>query len=81
MAELYNIDGSYRGEAGQPDPDVIEHLEKLMERAQAGEIVGIAYAFEWIDGSIGSARAGEQSARLVGALECIKIALANAVNE
>lgn len=42
MAEVATLFGG--APRGQPDPDIIERIEELLEEAKAGEISGIAYA-------------------------------------
>lgn len=31
----------------KPHPNIIEHLEYLLEQAKAGELLGIAYLLQW----------------------------------
>lgn len=42
-AKVISIDGSTHNNAGRAMPDVVEDLERLLDRAKRGEILRIAY--------------------------------------
>jgi hypothetical protein len=49
--------------------DCVEHLERLLEKARNGEIVGVAEAVQYADGSTGHGVGGFiHNQRIVGAL-------------
>lgn len=53
---------------GNPDKDLIEGLRWLLERAEAGEIVGIAYSIVYHDEACSSHYVGAISNSLVGGI-------------
>ena len=60
-------------ETGSVNPTVIEELERLLEAAKAGEIVGFAGTYLHKDRSAGYSYAGPVSGyAVIGALECVK---------
>lgn len=55
------------------DNDTIEVLEELLNRAKSGEIINIACAYVFKDGSTGSKRSDTNcSAIMMGAIEVLK---------
>lgn len=60
--------GSAVFQPGTPDEIVVKLAEDLLERARAGEIVGVAIATEFHDGGTGDRRAGTLSRGVVGRL-------------
>jgi len=58
--------------------DVVEMLEEQLERARSGEVVGMATAFLYFDGSIGYDSKGLSSATLIGATYQLLNSLAGA---
>ncbi|WP_026871988.1 hypothetical protein [Inquilinus limosus] len=55
------------------NPTVVEELERLLEAAKAGEIVGLAGAYLHKDRVVGYSYAGPVSGyAVIGALECMK---------
>lgn len=67
--KLVNIRGEPIGGLGEPSPRVIEHLELLLEKAKTGEIVGIAYAVNNADRSVGWNWCGSlRNVTIIGAL-------------
>lgn len=68
---------SLRGEAirapYEPDPKLVEGIEKLLEMARSGEINGVAVAIHNSDGTTQSLRMGLMSRGLVGMLEILKL--------
>jgi hypothetical protein len=60
-------------EAEAANPTVVEELERLLEAAKAGEIVGFAGAYLHNDRSAGYSYAGPVSGyAVIGAVECVK---------
>ena len=64
---------SLRGNApiahpGKPDVDVIKELTVLLEKATAGEIIGIAYSAEYYDQASSNNCVGHISRRMIGEL-------------
>lgn len=43
-AEVHTIHGGKATLPGEPDADVVECIEMLLDRAKRGDLVGIAYA-------------------------------------
>lgn len=56
---------------GKPDKNVIEGLHWLLERAEAGELVGIAYAITYHDDAVSSHFVGRVGRSTVGSLFAI----------
>jgi hypothetical protein len=59
------------GETSDPriaSNDVVALLDDKLEKAEAGEIVGLAVAFCYFDGSVGREMAGMIPSALVGSL-------------
>lgn len=60
-------------EAPAANPTVVEELERLLEAAKAGEIVGFAGTYLHNDRSAGYSYAGPVSGyAMIGAIECVK---------
>lgn len=58
------------------NPTVVEELERLLEAAKAGEIVGLAGTYLHKDRVVGYSYAGPVSGyAMIGALECMKARL------
>lgn len=62
-------------EGGEPiledgkNPECVEYLEQMLEKARSGEIVGVAIAMQYADGASSSGRAGFLfNQRVIGAL-------------
>jgi len=66
---------SLRGEPiyqGSPQPDVITELEQLLEQARSGEVVGLAVALAYRDGTSSCGWGGIVSISVVG--QCFSVA-------
>lgn len=75
MSEVVSLWGQPTGERN-PNPALIDSLEKALERAKAGEIVGAAYAFCYHDGYAGYELAGLVGGySMLGAIETAKAGL------
>ncbi len=74
MANVVALNGVAIASLGDPDKDVIEHLEDLLARAQAGEVIAIMTVTCNADGSTGQSSAGNTLSTLsmIGQLERLK---------
>lgn len=66
---------------GDPNPDVIEELTGLLERAKAGQVVGIVCSAEIYDGSNANFISGIISRNMLGGLHTAAYRLAKELNE
>ena len=67
MGSVHHIDGNEIVTAAGTNQDCIECLERILEKARNGEIVGVAMACQYADGSTSGPRAGFlYNARIVG---------------
>jgi len=58
---------------GRPNPSVVQELERLLEAAQAGEIIGLAGSYVHRDKVVTYSFAGlVGSYGLIGGLDCLK---------
>ena len=64
-AEVVSIYG-YNVDPRKASESVVEVLEKQLEKARAGEIVGIAMAFSYFDGGVGRDYGGIFPPALIG---------------
>lgn len=66
---------SLRGEeilpVGTPRPEVVEFLERSLEAARAGEIIGVAAAFKHADECTSTGFVGETGRGLLGAVSLV----------
>lgn len=53
MADVVDL-SSKQLRVGQPMPEVVAMLERLLERAKTGGVVGVAYACAYADGTFGN---------------------------
>ena len=56
-AEVVSLHGDVR--EGDPDPEIVEKLETLLEEARAGQLTGLAYAVTRPGGAVGTAWTGQ----------------------
>lgn len=76
------VDINHRGApaiAAEPDKNVIEQVEWLLEAARSGEVQGIVGAIMFRDGTAAGFSAGYRGNALIGALERRKHVLINAL--
>ena len=70
---------SLRGEEilppGEPRPAVVEALERALEAARSGEIIGVAAVFNHSDDTTTSASIGRRDRATIGLLEIMKAGL------
>lgn len=60
---------------GTPNQELIEDLEKVLEKAKSGEIISIAYAILYSDELTSYRWVGKMTRAIVGTLELIKYGL------
>lgn len=76
MAEIYNLDGEpmpILENPGEPVPSVVEAIEKLLEKARAGEAVGLVAVYCYSDGATGGYVTGRMTYSLIGRMEDLKL--------
>jgi hypothetical protein len=78
MGEIkYFTDETVIGERGHNEP-LVEFLEKSLERAKNGEIVGMAGAVQYVDGAAGNFSTGFIRTQIMaGAMTCAIIHMVN----
>jgi hypothetical protein len=72
VSNVVSLSGAPAMEAGEPDPNLIGELERLLELARSGEAQGIVGAFLYRDGTSASFNAGWRNRSLIGGLELQK---------
>ncbi|WGJ14844.1 hypothetical protein QEV83_00530 [Methylocapsa sp. D3K7] len=71
--KVVNIRGGFAFPSSQPNPTLIEELERLLEAARAGEIVGMAGTYVHRDKTVSYSYAGAiASYGMLGGLDCVK---------
>ena len=81
MAEIVTLKGVTVPEASSAEPNtlVVEELERLLDAARAGEIVGLAGSYRHRNGTVTYSYAGEVGTfSILGALDCVKERLLHA---
>ena len=76
MAEIFNLQGEpmpIMENPGEPVPSVVDALEKLLEKARAGEAVGLAAIYCYADGATGGFVTGRLTYSLIGRMEEVKM--------
>lgn len=87
-AKVHRIcDGHTQPSGGEPDENLVEFLENLLERARAGDVIGVAAAVA-LPSPVGSIMPVESfrvgwnaSAAMVGALEDVKYRILRSLND
>ncbi len=70
---VISLRGQYAPPSPEPNATVIEELERLLEAARAGEILGLAGAYVHRDKVISYSYAGAvASYGMLGGLDCVK---------
>jgi hypothetical protein len=73
MAEVVSLHGTYQPPAVEPNQTVVEELERLLEAAKSGEIVGLAGSYMHKDKVVTYSYAGLVAGySIVGGLSCLK---------
>ena len=80
-SNVISLDGGVVIDTRTPDADVISCLKALLERAEAGELNGIACVVRYYDRSHGWERQGLVSVAMVGELEMLKARVIKALAE
>ncbi len=71
--KVVNIRGGFALPSAQPNPTLIEELERLLDAARAGEIVGMAGTYVHRDKTVSYSYAGAiASYGMLGGLDCVK---------
>lgn len=69
MSKIVGIrSGTVIAHPGKPDSDVVSELETLLEKARAGEIIGVAWAAMYYDGISGNHFVGQCCRSQAGSL-------------
>ena len=76
-AQIVSLNGAVMsadtGSARQPNQILVKELERLLEAARAGQIVGMAAAYQHHDRTISYSYAGSVGGfSLIGGLDCVK---------
>ncbi len=72
MAEIVSLRGNPLPAGNEPVADLVAEIRDLLARAEAGEIIGIAYATLCADKSTGCGLFGYKNRGLVGELAYIQ---------
>jgi hypothetical protein len=70
--KIVGLHGAWRPTPPEPDKDVVAELERLLEAARAGEIVGFVGGFQHRDQVSWSYAGLIGGYGMLGALECLK---------
>lgn len=66
MSKVTSIRGYAIPEPGQPQPEVVQELEMLLDRAKSGEVIGILWSTSHPDGTSSNHFIGRISRSMVG---------------
>jgi len=73
MAEVVSLHGTYQAQIHEPNQTVIEELERLLDAARSGEIIGLAGSYMHRDKVVTYSYAGLVAGySIVGGLSCLK---------
>lgn len=72
MAVVGIRDGVELAPPGEPYPEVVKELERLLEMARSGELTGVAVVLHWRDECTSDQQAGMLSRSMLGGLEILK---------
>jgi hypothetical protein len=73
MAEVVSLHGTWQPPSGAPNDTVVQELERLLEAARTGEIVGLAGSYMHRDRMVTYSYAGLVGGySVIGALACLK---------
>ena len=72
MSKVVSISGGVISDTRIPRQDVIDELRRLLEAAEAGEIVGVALSYSYSDTSSGHCVTGVVSYSMIGRIEMVK---------
>jgi hypothetical protein len=66
LTKVVSMRGTVLPTPGEPVPEVVETIERILEMARAGEIKGIGYCLEHADSSVSADLKGEVGYKLLG---------------
>jgi hypothetical protein len=73
MAEVVSLHGTYQPQSIQPNATVVQELERLLDAARSGEIIGLAGSYMHKDKVVTYSYAGLVAGySIVGGLSCLK---------
>ena len=73
MAEVIGLRGAFYADTSKPDPKLVEELERLLEAARAGEMIGMAGVFVNKDKVVSYSYAGIVAGYgMLGGIDCMK---------
>lgn len=74
MATVVSLNGTKLASPGNPNPDLVESLTDLLQRAKDGEVIAYMAAVNNADGSTGKWQSGNSSStvQMIGQLERLK---------
>ncbi|TCT08100.1 hypothetical protein [Aquabacter spiritensis] len=73
---VVSLRGTFHVEKAEPNPTVVGELERLLEAARSGELVGLAGVYLHKDKSVAYSYAGAVVGfGMIGGLECLKARL------
>lgn len=73
MAEVVSLHGAWQQQSHTPNETVVQELERLLEAARVGEIVGIAGSYMHRDRMVTYSYAGLVGGySVIGSLSCLK---------
>jgi hypothetical protein len=75
--EVVSLTGKPVPVPGEPNAETVSELEKLLEAARAGEVLGGAIAFIHADGAVNCTYAGRNTFSMVGKLTQMTLWLAD----
>lgn len=69
MSNVTPIRSNVLTQEREPDPEVIRHLDELLNMARSGELIGITGAVLYFDGLAGRVRVGKVGFSSLGACQ------------
>jgi len=76
MSNVVQLHNNAGPEQGRPVEGLVKELERLLEAARAGEIIGFAGAYQHKSAMVGYSYAGAvQAYGMLGGLECLRLRL------
>lgn len=81
MSNVVGLNGAPVPRAGEPRPEVVERLERLLEMARSGEIQGVGAAVLYRDDSTQVFAVGLATRGMLGAVTMLQIDVAHSLVE
>ena len=72
---IVSMKGEPIPDPGKPVPELVEHLEKMLEQARSGEVTGITYAVLYQGDITSFCSVGRMRRSLLGSLAMLQYAL------